>query len=184
MDCPVCGLINPPNAQMCDCGYNFETHNKGNPVAGSKTSQGFYHSLDGKKYELASLGERLGGQFLDALTGASPILIGSLISQNTGGMASSSGIALGNGFFWCGMAVFVLYLLFQDGLPGGQSIGKRIVRTAVVDATTGRPCSLLGSAARNIIQVLGIFDWIFILGRRRQRLGDMLVGTIVIRKRS
>jgi hypothetical protein len=24
MDCPICGLFNPPSAQMCDCGYDFE----------------------------------------------------------------------------------------------------------------------------------------------------------------
>jgi hypothetical protein len=22
-DCPKCGLINPPSAQRCDCGYDF-----------------------------------------------------------------------------------------------------------------------------------------------------------------
>jgi len=25
MDCPTCGLINPPEATKCDCGHNFET---------------------------------------------------------------------------------------------------------------------------------------------------------------
>ena len=25
MDCPTCGLANPPEALKCDCGYNFET---------------------------------------------------------------------------------------------------------------------------------------------------------------
>src|SRR5262245_54183428 len=24
-DCPKCGLLNPPNAQRCDCGYDFDT---------------------------------------------------------------------------------------------------------------------------------------------------------------
>ncbi len=24
-DCPKCGLVNPPNAQECDCGYSFGT---------------------------------------------------------------------------------------------------------------------------------------------------------------
>jgi uncharacterized RDD family membrane protein YckC len=184
LKCPICHLTNPSTAQVCDCGYNFETHNKGNPIPGSISSRGRYRSLDGNEYELASLGERLGGQFLDALTGASPILIGSLISQKIGTVVSGGGITVGAVAFWGGMAVFVLYLLFQDGLPGGQSVGKRIVRTAVIYVATGRPCSLLGSAARNIIQVLGVFDWIFILGGKRQRLGDMLVGTVVIRKRS
>jgi hypothetical protein len=23
MDCPECGLVNPPEAQRCDCGYDF-----------------------------------------------------------------------------------------------------------------------------------------------------------------
>ena len=22
-ECPLCGLINPPNAERCDCSYNF-----------------------------------------------------------------------------------------------------------------------------------------------------------------
>ena len=25
MDCPQCGLVNPPSAQRCDCGFDFET---------------------------------------------------------------------------------------------------------------------------------------------------------------
>ncbi len=25
MDCPHCGLVNPPDAQRCDCGYDFTT---------------------------------------------------------------------------------------------------------------------------------------------------------------
>lgn len=24
-DCPKCGLVNPPSAQRCDCGYDFVT---------------------------------------------------------------------------------------------------------------------------------------------------------------
>ena len=26
MDCPMCHLINPPEAVACDCGYNFVTN--------------------------------------------------------------------------------------------------------------------------------------------------------------
>jgi hypothetical protein len=26
MKCPKCGLINPDEAQRCDCGYDFENH--------------------------------------------------------------------------------------------------------------------------------------------------------------
>jgi hypothetical protein len=33
--CPVCHLINTGTAQVCDCGYSFETHLGEKPVAGS-----------------------------------------------------------------------------------------------------------------------------------------------------
>jgi hypothetical protein len=33
-ECPVCHLINPGNAEICDCGYSFETNLMGKPVAG------------------------------------------------------------------------------------------------------------------------------------------------------
>jgi hypothetical protein len=26
MECPNCKLVNPPNANRCDCGYDFQTH--------------------------------------------------------------------------------------------------------------------------------------------------------------
>lgn len=25
-DCPRCGLVNPPSAERCDCGYDFVSH--------------------------------------------------------------------------------------------------------------------------------------------------------------
>jgi hypothetical protein len=31
MKCPRCGLINPENAQRCDCGYDFVTHSVERP---------------------------------------------------------------------------------------------------------------------------------------------------------
>lgn len=32
MECPKCGLVNIEFAQICDCGYNFETKEGGNRV--------------------------------------------------------------------------------------------------------------------------------------------------------
>jgi uncharacterized RDD family membrane protein YckC len=54
--------------------------------------------------------------------------------------------------------------------------------TAVVDAATGRPCTFGKSFLRNfLLVVLGFIDWIFIFGRRRQRLGDMAANTLVVK---
>ena len=84
-----------------------------------------------------------------------------------------------------GVAGFVLaaaYLLLADGLPNGQSIGKRVLGIAVIDQRTRKPCTYFQSFGRNfLLALLGIFDWIFIFGRKHQRLGDMAANTIVVR---
>ncbi len=82
---------------------------------------------------------------------------------------------------WLGVMLFVSYLLLADGLFNGRSIGKIITKTRVVVEVTGKPCGFFRSFVRNVaLSVLGIFDWIFILGNDRKRLGDMLAGTIVV----
>jgi uncharacterized RDD family membrane protein YckC len=77
-------------------------------------------------------------------------------------------------------AVFFLYLFFEDAL-GGQSIGKRVMRIAVVGAASRRPCNLFQSLIRNLsILVFSIFDILMIIGNKKLRLGDRIAGTIVV----
>jgi uncharacterized RDD family membrane protein YckC len=74
-----------------------------------------------------------------------------------------------------------VYLLFGDGLRGGQSFAKQWPGLRVVDADTGAPCTFGDSFIRNILLTfLGPIDWIFIFGERHQRLGDQAAGTIVV----
>jgi uncharacterized RDD family membrane protein YckC len=73
------------------------------------------------------------------------------------------------------------YIIFADALPGGQSYGKQMLGIAVVDRRSGRPCSVWQSFVRNVLlSILGILDWVFILGDRHERLGDKAAGTIVV----
>jgi uncharacterized RDD family membrane protein YckC len=52
----------------------------------------------------------------------------------------------------------------------------------VIDEKTRQPCTFWQSFVRNLIlHLLGPIDWIFIIGERRRRLGDMLAGTIVVK---
>ncbi len=56
---------------------------------------------------------------------------------------------------------------------------------AVVDARTGQPCTFGQSFVRNLLlSILGFIDWLFIFGRKRQRLGDMAAPTLVIKSPS
>jgi len=123
---------------------------------------------------LASLSERFFGQILDSLV-AVVAVIGGLIPmalyRPLGGITTI-----------CGVLFALFYILFADGFQNGQSYGKRVMQTAVVDATTGEPCTFGKSFLRNLLlSVLGIFDWVFIFGPKRQRLGDKAANTIVIK---
>ena len=37
--CPICHLINPGTAKVCDCGYDFEISTRGNPICPDTTAQ-------------------------------------------------------------------------------------------------------------------------------------------------
>lgn len=160
--CPRCSLFNPPGALRCDCGWDFESGSQRESyLTGTETMTG----------ELAPRIERLAGQFLDGLVALAIYLtvlfLGAPLAE-TLGPAVAIGIALA-------------YLLLSDALPGGQSLGKRVVKTSVVDATTKTPCTFFKSFLRNLCGLLGLLDWVFIFGPQRQRLGDMAANTIVVR---
>ena len=77
---------------------------------------------------------------------------------------------------------YVLYLLICDALPGGQSLGKKVIKIAVVHNASNEPCTYLQSFARNSsLLILSILDSIFILGKSKRRLGDYLASTKVVR---
>ena len=123
--------------------------------------------------DLATLPQRLAGQFLDGLVAAAPPIAAFLVTF----VLNRAGIVL----IVLACLFAFLYTLLADGLEGGQSFGKRMVGIRVVSMQTGMPCSFGQSFIRNfLLMVLGPIDWIFIFGDRRQRLGDKAAGTIVI----
>jgi uncharacterized RDD family membrane protein YckC len=122
--------------------------------------------------ELASRSYRLLGQLLDGVIAFIPLLVAFIIS----GINES----LGHPVVIVALILAIGYYFFADGLPGGGSYAKQWLKMEVVDATTHRPCTFWQSFVRNVLlAVLGPLDWIFTLGERRQRLGDMAAGTLV-----
>ena len=121
---------------------------------------------------LASRGNRLLGQLVDAFVAGVPFYVGVLLGNISSSLAA---VTIGLGALWSGF-----YYLFADGFTGGQSLGKKWLGMYVVDEVTGEPCTFWKSFIRNVLQVLGPLDWIFIFGDKHQRLGDKAAGTIVI----
>ena len=124
---------------------------------------------------LGSLSDRLLGQILDSFVAIGAFVLATIlyvVSPTIGAVALIAAIAY---------AIF--YILFADGFAGGQSYGKRVAHTAVIDATTGKPCTFSQSFLRNLLlTLLGIIDWVFIFGQKRQRLGDKAANTIVVKR--
>ncbi len=119
---------------------------------------------------LASIGSRFIAQIIDAVLALVLLFIPFIIF----GRSSDMGILIG-------IAAYLAYLLLQDGLPNGQSIGKRIMKIAVINKTSGKACGFAASVIRNgLLLFLGFIDLLFLGSRYRQRLGDMLANTIVI----
>jgi len=159
MQCPKCGLSNLAGALRCQCGYCFQT-----------SSPSTLANLSDQP--LASLGQRVAGQLLDAMVLYAGVILVLFVAAVDKRVSEALLIPA--------VAFLFLYTLLADGLHG-QSLGKRIMKTAVVDATTGDPCTFWPSFTRNSVMCLGVLDWMFIFEKNRRRLGDRAAGTIVVK---
>ena len=120
----------------------------------------------------ASRGSRLLGQLLDAIVAFGPVMLLTAF-VSFGYVVRTLAMLAG--------VLAIAYYLFADALPDGQSLGKRWLGMAVLDAETGAPCTPWQSFVRNVLlYILGPLDWVFIFGERHQRLGDKAAGTIVV----
>lgn len=122
--------------------------------------------------QLAPYGSRLAARLIDLA------IVASLITF-FGWLSTASYPAV----FFIGLIAGLAYHLLADGLPGGQSLGKRALGIAVVDAVFGSPCTFGQSAGRNfMLNFLGFIDILFIASKRRQRVGDFVADTVVVRR--
>jgi uncharacterized RDD family membrane protein YckC len=84
-----------------------------------------------------------------------------------------------------GLLVVLYYVLLEGYL--GQTLGKRLVGIRVVSEATGRIPGVSAAAVRTLLRIVdGLFSYavafVVALGSdKRQRLGDMVAHTLVIR---
>jgi len=148
------------------------------------------------RYELAGLGSRFLGLFVD-------ILVQGLLTVALITVFSVAGKVMG----WVGMfdeltwswgsAVFILLLfliwwiyfpLFET-IWNGQTPGKRVAGTRVL-RDGGFPLDFRGALIRNLVRVADFFPGLYGIGcafilfhPQCKRLGDLAAGTIVVRER-
>lgn len=131
-------------------------------------------SVDSKiSISLASPGKRLVAQLIDAIIAFSLFYVTLHVVEAlslSGQVDVFSALVVGGSYY-----------LLSDAMPKGQSIGKRMLKVAVVSDVSYIDCNVFQSVLRNITTpFLGVIDWVFIFTSSRKRLGDMLASTIVI----
>jgi uncharacterized RDD family membrane protein YckC len=119
---------------------------------------------------LASISERFTAQFIDGLIA---FAIGAAFYYAAKALSLPLGLAFFGG---------LVYLLFCDSFPEGQSLGKRFTKSSVVHFETEAPCRGWQSVVRNLsILILGFIDVVFIIGKQQRRLGDFMARTKVVK---
>jgi uncharacterized RDD family membrane protein YckC len=90
-------------------------------------------------------------------------------------------------FFGVFLLIGILYFTYFEGMSG-QTPGKRAMGIKVVSATAS-PMTMTKALVRNILRIIDVLPYFYILGfililvsQRKQRLGDMLAETQVIRR--
>lgn len=131
---------------------------------------------------LATLGDRFIAHFIDYIIFVLGLTFSIIIIIIAANNYTLFGQILGVFGRLCLFPTF-FYRLCADGLEGGQSYGKRLMKICVIDAISGKPCTFTKSLLRQIpLAFLGILDVAFIFSQSRQRIGDTIANTIVVNK--
>ncbi|MEW6736698.1 MAG: RDD family protein, partial [Acidobacteriota bacterium] len=146
-------------------------------------------------FALASVGNRFLASLIDHTFQALAIVIlGIIMFSYEESLRSLIGSI---GFTWLAAIVIVAFFLvyfgyfaFFETIWSGQTPGKRWLKLRVI-RTDGRPISAFEAMGRNLMRSFdflpggyGIGVLSIILSKNSQRLGDMVVGTVVVKERS
>jgi len=135
------------------------------------------HPNELSENNLASAPQRLVAQIVDQFIAAFLAIVISLIFSTLGFETLSIVVTI---------VTYIAYVTLNDALPNGQSYGKHLMNIKVIDRTSGTDCNLGQAFTRNIttaIPLISLIDGLMIFSRNRQRMGDRLANTIVIRAR-
>lgn len=82
---------------------------------------------------------------------------------------------------WGGAAIGTAILFFMDGFGDGQGPGKKLLSLQVLRLKNGKPCSFKDSFVRRLTSIFQPLDAFWTFGKQRQRMGDKLAETVVVK---
>ena len=127
-----------------------------------------------KKFKLASRMARLYALFIDVmLLGGVQVALEILFARLEVPMGAFSALFTA--------ALWTSGLLFIDGFREGQGIGKKLLSLQVLRLKDGKPCTFKDAFLRRLAGVFQPLDFFWSLGEKRQRMGDKLAETVVVR---
>ncbi|MFH0849191.1 MAG: RDD family protein [archaeon] len=186
--CASCGNELPPAAIYCpNCGAPVNYARPGEPASSVASVA---------PSNLADLGQRIVAAIVDIIilslvvgliTAVSLILGLTLLPWSAlGGMNLTIWRSAHPGTWIIVTLVPLVYYVCLEA-TSGQTLGKRLVHIKVVKAN-GMPCNIAAAILRNIVRIVvdnilfGLVGILLIAAtKKRQRLGDILAGTIVVR---
>jgi len=137
------------------------------------------------------VGARIGAQIIDTLVTFAifigVIMLFGIIGDATGSSDAASGFGLVG--IITGFLGSIFYGFFLEGYWNGYTVGKKVLGIKVVKED-GSECGYTSSFLRNILEIIdGLFYYVigFIFmasGDKRQRLGDRIAGTVVVKERT
>ena len=140
------------------------------------------------RVDIAELGSRVGAAVIDVLI-LGAVLLAIQVLVGVAGILGLLGLAGGLGAaFYVGFLLLLVfgYHPFFEEIWNGLTPGKRAFGLRVIE-TDGQPVGLGPVLLRNFfrpidIAVVAIGLFLILFTRRRQRLGDLVAGTIVVRQ--
>ena len=82
---------------------------------------------------------------------------------------------------WGGAAIGAALLFFMDGFGDGQGPGKKLLSLQVLRLKNGKPCTVKDSFIRRLTSIFQPLDSFWTFGKQRQRMGDKLAETVVVK---
>ena len=80
-----------------------------------------------------------------------------------------------------GIALWTAGLFLMDGFKNGQGLGKKLLSLQVLRLKDGKPCTFKDSFIRRFTGIFQPLDFFWSLGKKRQRIGDKLAETVVVK---